>query len=107
MILARQTLDCANKLRIHYDLPAPVLASLGDYFPDAEVTVDAFSRLVQGAKDHLVIQRAGVFRAAGVIGEQTMVVTFGKPGGDRPDGAVSDFELGLSRAGFGSDFRRS
>lgn len=95
-ILAVETLDCAHKLRVHYVLPDPLAQALCARFPDADVRVDAFSQLVQGAKDHLRFGRKHAFEAAGVLGETRLVVTYGKPLAARPTETVEAVEAALS-----------
>lgn len=98
---AIHTLDCATKLRIHYLLPAPLPDAFRTSFPGAKVTVDAFSRLVAGAKDHFSVSRPGLFRASGVVGEARLVVTYGKPTGENPVEAVAEVESALVALGLG------
>jgi hypothetical protein len=101
VVRAYQTLDCASKVRVHYLLPAAVTRDFLELFPDAQVSVQEFSRLVRGAKDHFIILRSERLRAAGVLGESRLVVTYGKPQEERPEEEISAFEARLTRAGFG------
>ena len=96
-----RTLDCASKVRIHYLLPEPLPDVFRELFPGAEVRVDAFSRLVRGARDHFAVSRPGVFHASGVVGEPRLVVTYGKPGGAPPVQAIEEIEGALTGLGLG------
>jgi len=98
---AVHTLDCATKLRIHYLLPSPLPDAFRARFPGARVTLDAFSRLVAGARDHFTVSRPAVFHASGVVGEARLVVTYGKPNGDPPVEAVAEVEAVLVALGLG------
>lgn len=98
---AFEVLDCASKVRIHYLVEAPLSGQLFQLFPDAEVTVEEFSRRVAGAKDHFTIVGGGRFRAAGVMGGDRLVVTYAKAGAARPEDAIAAFEARLCAAGMG------
>ncbi len=97
MISAIETLDCANRVRRHYQLPRALEEALAAHYPDAQLTVQGFSRMVAGAKDHLSLAGEG-FRAAGVKGEGRLVVTFLKPAGERPEALIGRFEAQLADA---------
>jgi hypothetical protein len=96
-VVVVETLDCAHRVRRHYFLPHPLSASLSVHFPEAEVCLQEFSRFVAGAKDHLS-WTAPSFRAAGVVGEERLVVTFGKVAGLRPTEEMAHFEARLCHA---------
>jgi hypothetical protein len=98
---AYKTLDCAKRVRIHYQLPRPLDVSFAALFPDAEVVVQPFSRFVKGAKDHLTITRGDRFRAAGVIGEPRLVVTYGKTAWQWSPDEIAAFEAILEGGGYG------
>ena len=101
MIRAVRTLDCAKKVRIHYLLPRPFLLDDLHAFSDAVVTVREFSRYVAGAKDHVDIVKHGELAAAAVVGENRLVVTFGKLREVYPEEGIGAFERRLADAGFG------
>jgi hypothetical protein len=98
---AWKTLDCANKVRVHYQLPRAIDDEFLKLFPSAWVTVQPFSRLVSGAKDHVTIADSNRFRAAGVMGEPHLVVTYGKTAWEWSPAEITAFEARLARAGFG------
>ena len=83
-------------MRIRYLLPREIVADeLSGVFPELLLDVQAFSQLVAGAKDHLTLTQGQTLRAAGVIGGAELVVTFGKPSGDRPCEQIAAFEAAL------------
>jgi hypothetical protein len=104
-IVALETLDCAHKVRVHYLLPQPLTPDLTQAFPEAEVRLDAFSRLVAGARDHLAFVSEGHYHAAGVIGSQRLVVTYGKPLASRPQATIDAVEAALCQT-FGAELQR-
>ncbi|HEB54589.1 MAG TPA: hypothetical protein ENI87_15165 [bacterium] len=91
-----RTLDCAHKLRIRYLLPTPVEASFLDRFPDCEVELQRFSQFVVGAKDQFTVRCEQLWRVAGVIGNNELTATFGKPhGAAEAEELVAAFEATL------------
>lgn len=101
MIRAYETLDCASKVRVHYLLPVAVTPELLARIPDAQVSVQEFSKLAKGAKDHFTLLREGRVRAAGVLGENRLVVTYGKLLEQRPVEEIATFEAQLVECGLG------
>ena len=101
MIKAYKTLDCAKKVRVHYLLPRWLDESFAELFPDAQVTVQRFSRFVNGAKDHLTVTCDDRFRAAGVLGASRLVVTYGKTAWQWSPAEIVAFEARLCDAGYG------
>jgi hypothetical protein len=99
---AFKTLDCAKKVRVHYQLPRAIDEAFLALFPTAWVTVQPFSRFVAGARDHVTVADGDRFRAAGVIGEPRLVVTYGKTAWDWSPEEIAEFEARLCRAGFGA-----
>lgn len=100
--VACKTLDCANKLRVHYFVPRPLARDFLACFPDDHVTMNEFSQYVAGAKDHFSILRHNRVHAGGVMGEQRLVVTYLKAEQAEPIHDVADFERILEEAGFGT-----
>ncbi len=100
-VLALETLDCARKIRIHYHLSGVVGEKELESFPGVKVDVQRFSERVAGAKDHFTLIRSDELRAAGVLGEDRIVATYGKTGGARPDGTIRAFERAIAAAGLG------
>jgi hypothetical protein len=96
-IRAFTTLDCHSKLRVHYRLPVPVTLELLAGFRGCELTVNEFSRIVAGAKDHFILGHA-TMRACGVIGEVKIVATFAKIPGAPAEEARALFERQLGSA---------
>lgn len=96
IVQAVRTLDCANKVRIHYLLAQPLTSEFFGSFPEATIEVQEFSKCVAGAKDHFSITVSNRFRAAGVMGEPRMVVTFGKLGDVSADASIEEFEQRLA-----------
>ncbi|HBP20052.1 MAG TPA: hypothetical protein DEA08_19970 [Planctomycetes bacterium] len=86
-VLAFETLDCASKLRIHYLLPLELELGLCEALAARDerllLDVQAFSKLVAGAKDHVTVRRPHDLRVAGVLGEPRLVATYAK--GERMD----------------------
>ncbi len=77
---AFRTLDCARKVRVRYYLPRVVDAEFLGGLPASELEVQEFSKLVEGARDHFQVRGTEGWSASGVLGERTLVVTFGKFG---------------------------
>ncbi|TPV95973.1 MAG: hypothetical protein B7733_07195 [Myxococcales bacterium FL481] len=98
-VRAVRTLDCASKLRIHYFAACGVGRSFLAQFPPDLVVVHAFSKRVQGARDHFVVDRPDV-HISGVIGGNRIVVTFRKTAATEHD--VAAFESQLLAAGLGT-----
>ena len=99
IIRAFRTLDCARKVRIHYLLPEPLSGPLLERVVEANITRKEFSRMVAGAKDHLsYTHERPQWHAAGVDGENKLVVTFGKLGEESAEGEIGRFERRLSAA---------
>jgi hypothetical protein len=96
-IKAFETLDCASKVRIHYLLAQPLDSGFLARFEGASLRIEAFSKIVAGAKDHFTLEWAGAARATGVIGERKIVVTFGKVDLTRPVQTIAQFEQRLAR----------
>lgn len=94
-VLAFETLDCAKKLRIHYRLTSPLEEALLARYPRMTATVQRFSELVAGAKDHVTLTQGQSIRAAGVLGEPKLVVTYAKQDEERPVAAIETFEATL------------
>jgi len=90
---------CVSRVRMRYLLPAPVNQSFLQLFPSSQVVINAFSRMVPGAKDHFTINN-GSLHISGVIGESRLSVTYAR----RDEALVSalcELENFLTRAGFG------
>ncbi len=101
IVRAFQTLDCANKVRVHYRFEGALSKSLFGLFPDASIVVNEFSRFVATARDHFTISRDGRFHAGGVLGEHQLVVTYGKIASAWPGEEIAEFERKLREAGYG------
>src|SRR5262245_29360814 len=101
VIRACTTLDCANKLRVHYILPRVLSHAFLSLFPEAEVTVQAFSTHVPGARDHFTIVARGAMRAAGALGDNRLVVTYGKTDSLEHEAFRDALEGKLGAAGYG------
>ena len=95
IIGAFRTLDCANKVRIHYVLAQPITPRLLTRIPNVNLTIQEFSRMVPDAKDHFVATLGLRLRATGTVGESKMVVTYGKTEGDSVDDNIHEFEKQL------------
>lgn len=96
--MACVSLDCAAKQRVRYLLPQPVCEAFLGFFDGCEVSVNRFSETVRGAKDCFAIHRHGQVAAGGVLGDRSVVATYGKlgnRGGDPP--ARAAFEAALER----------
>jgi hypothetical protein len=76
-IKAFKTLDCHQKLRVHYRLAQPVTLERLKDFGEYALSLNEFSKIVAGAKDHFTLSKPTV-RACGVVGEEKFVVTFAK-----------------------------
>lgn len=70
--------DCARRVRVRYTLPHPLDESLGEHFPRGEVTLQPFSKLVAGARDHLTITVGGGLLLRGAVGDNELEATYGK-----------------------------
>jgi hypothetical protein len=101
IIRAFQTLDCANKVRVHYRFEGALSKAIFGAFSDATVEVNEFSRFVSTARDHFTMSRDGRFHAGGVLGENVMVVTYGKIASAWPGEEIAEFESRLREAGYG------
>lgn len=51
---------------------------MSEHFPAAEIEVQRFSEFVAGAHDHITVRRRQAFAAAGTLGGDRLVVTYGK-----------------------------
>jgi hypothetical protein len=100
-IRAFQTLDCANKVRVHYRFEGALSKALFACFSDAAISVNEFSRFVASARDHFTITREGRFHAGGILGDNLMVVTYGKIASAWPGEEIAEFEARLREAGYG------
>ena len=49
-----------------------------EHFPTEEIEVQRFSEFVAGAHDHITVRRRQAFAAAGTLGSDRLVVTYGK-----------------------------
>jgi hypothetical protein len=97
-VLATRTLDCANRLRVHYRLSAALeLAFLELHFPGL-VRVEPFSKFVAGAHDHASVHTPRVLHLAGALGERRLVVTYGKGGDEAHHQVVERIEALLTRS---------
>lgn len=96
IVRAVRTLDCANKVRIHYLLAQPITRRFLARFRDATVDVQDFSKRVAGAKDHFAVNLGNRVRASGVLGEAKMVVTYGKDSAQAADDDIREFERRLA-----------
>jgi hypothetical protein len=101
IVHACTTLDCASKLRVHYILPRPLSHAFLSLFAESEVSIQAFSRHVPGARDHFTVVQRGAMRAAGALGDNKLVVTYGKAGGIEHEACREALEGKLSAAGYG------
>ncbi len=98
-VKAVRTLDCAAKVRIHYILPCPIERQWVTIFSGATVEIHEFSKITKGAQDMFAMKFAQNYRAAGVLGERKITVTFGKLGERRVwEGLIDDFEQRLESA---------
>lgn len=100
-VLAVETLDCAEALRLHYFLPAPVEEEFLELFPPRLVTIQRFSEVVEGAKDHFSIRLEPYGHASGDLSGVRVVVVYEKPQGRVPVEAIAAFERALEEGGFG------
>lgn len=100
LIKAFQTLDCANKVRIHYLLAQPISNQLFEHFPSADISIQAFSKQLEGAKDHFTLTIGTRVRATGIIGELKLVVTYAKAKQQKSSEDIEYFERCLCEAGY-------
>lgn len=95
-IVGRRSADCIHHLRIRYHLPEPLDESLAALFPTASVRLNAFSRFVAGARDHLILAIAGHWRATGVVGDPEWTVVYYKTADHALEADVAAVEARLS-----------
>jgi hypothetical protein len=88
--------DCVARVRVHYLLPRPLVVRDHEALPDAKVTVTEFSLFTNGARDHLRFTVGPLVDASGVLGENELVVTYGKVTGERPATLISAIEARLA-----------
>ena len=100
LVKAYKTLDCANKVRIHYLLAQPISRDLFSFFPNADLSVQEFSNYVAGANDHFTLTIGNRVRATGVISEPKLVVTYAKADRDNSSEYIEQFEACLHAAGY-------
>lgn len=98
---AFRTLDCAQKVRVHYYLSHELKRDFLALFPEAEVKLNEFSRTVEGARDHFSILVEGHFHVSGSLEGDSLIATFGRIGGEPPEAEIAAFEELLRTAGFG------
>lgn len=95
MVRATVERDCAFRLRIAYRLPRPASLEELDEVIEGEVRLDAFSRLVPGARDLFRFMISDVSLATGSVGGAELVVSYGKLGVDASPVDQQDFEAFL------------
>jgi hypothetical protein len=88
-------------VRVHYLLPTALREDFLLLFPAEQVRVQRFSQMVAGAKDHFTVTHEDRLYVAGVLGENKLVVTFGKSAWQWSPAEIVAFEAVLERAGFG------
>lgn len=97
---AYRGLDCARNARVHYLLPHPVDARFYALFPDAQLSVQEFSKQAANAHDHFTLVR-GVQRITGVVGSERVVVHFGRCAIEGVDQDIAALEGTFVAAGWG------
>jgi hypothetical protein len=98
-IRAIQDLDCIDRAKFRYLLPAPPPTWFLDRFEDATVTIRRFSQFSPRARDLFSIRKAGAFLAEGVIGGQEIIVSFYADPEPMPAGLLDEFAKALKGMG--------
>ncbi len=75
---------------MHYRLPRALDEADRALLPEARVTITAFSAWVDGARDHLKLE------ASGVLGEDELVVTYGRIAGAPPTALIEAVEAKIA-----------
>lgn len=81
---------------MHYVLPRALDEADRALLPDAKVTITAFSAWVEGARDHLKLEVGAALEASGVIGEDELVVTYGRIAGEPPVALIAAIEAKIA-----------
>ena len=99
-VVALQDRDCIDRLKFRYQLLAPLPGIFFEQFPDARVVIRQFSTMVPLGRDLFTIDKPAIFRAAGVVGDTKLVVTFHGSPRHWPRSLVDDFGRQLIAAGY-------
>lgn len=81
---------------MHYRLPRALDEADRALLPEARVTITAFSAWVDGARDHLKLEVGGGLEASGVLGEDELVVTYGRIAGAPPTALIAAVEAKIA-----------
>lgn len=90
---AYQALDCGNKVRVRYHLPRPVTEELLASLELEELRIDAFSRIIQTARDPYRFSRCGL-EGVGALGDPWLMISYR---GDCLEDCIRGFEDELER----------
>ena len=100
-IIATQDIDCLDRAKFRYRLPAAAPGDLLERSPDTIVSLHRFSRFTPLARDLRTIVKPGAFHCASVVGERELVVTFTGDPVRWPMPLMTDFAARLAAAGYG------
>lgn len=78
VIRAVTTLNCQNKLRIHYFFPWPITRKFVSELTMGRESVREFSKVIPGGLDHFEFQEAGRYAISGALGSLRCLVTYAK-----------------------------